>query len=71
MILKWNTMEQDQLKKLSIELRIVQFLASKDYSRKELKSLFEKFYFNFKIQKQKKEISNEEFEQFLVKCLIE
>lgn len=64
-------MEQDQLKKLSIELRIVQFLASKDYSRKELKLLFEKFYFNFKIQKQKKEISDEEFEQFLTKCLPE
>lgn len=64
-------MEQDQLKKLAIELRIVKFLASKDFSRKELKSLFDKFYFNFKIQKQKKELSEEEFEQYLKICLLE
>ncbi len=64
-------MEQDQIKKLCTEFRIINFLSNKESLRNlpQLRDLFEKFYYNYKILKQKKEISEEEFDQFLIKCL--
>jgi hypothetical protein len=64
-------MESDQIKRLSIDFRIIYFLSRKHdvQSYNDLKFLFGQFYYNFKILKQRDEPKENEFEQFFAVCM--
>lgn len=64
-----NTTEQDQHSKLSLDFKIINFLANTiDYTdRTQLATSLSNLYIHFKIHRQKKDVTDADFKEYLEK----